>query len=173
MLDRAIKHKKINYLIGSGEKIPLHGHSIDIITLAGSLYYSDVKQTASEVRRVCKKEAIVILYDFKILFGDIIESLSIHKEENDLEYDHTANFSAHKEFEEIIVTLEEINLECLGDQLAHMLLSEHHLYTKFADKYSNKDIFVKLKSELVKSGNHFFIKANIYYSLYRFTDSDK
>lgn len=170
MLDRAIKHSKINYLQGSGEDIPLPDDSVDIITLAGSLFYMDLNVVASEINRVGRKDALIIPYDFKILLDDILISLSIREEENDFEYEHSLNFSDQDGFKEILVRHEQINLEFLGDQLAHVLLSEPHLYKKFCTKYSTGNPFENLKDALVKAGNHFFIKADIYYSVYRISD---
>jgi ubiquinone/menaquinone biosynthesis C-methylase UbiE len=166
MLDRAIKHFKISYSKGSGEGIPLQDSSVDIVTLAGSLFYVNLEKTVSEINRVCKQGALVIPYDFRILLDDILKTLSIHVEENNLEYDYDLNFSGQKGFEEVIVKQEQISLELLGDQLAHMLLSEHHLYKRFVKKYSTKRPFENLKNELVKAGNHFFINADVYYSVY-------
>lgn len=171
MLDRANQHSNITYMKESGEDIPLPDGSVDIITLAGSLFYMDVNKVAAEIKRVCGKGAVVIPYDFKILFDDILASLSIPANENDSEYNHALNFSGQSHFEEITVKEEQIHLELLGDQLAHLLLSEHHLYEKFCDKYSTKNPFEKLKSSLIKSGNHFFIKTDLFYSKYRLANT--
>lgn len=167
MLDRAADHPKIEYVKGSGEEIPLADDSVDIVTLAGSLFYMNVNRVGSEIKRVCKQDAHVIPYDFKILLDDVLESLSVSQYENDLEYDYSLNFSGQEGFEEILVKEEQINLELLGDQLAHILLSEPHLYKKFCDKYSTEKPFKRLEESLVKSGNHFFVKTDLYYSKYQ------
>lgn len=171
MLDRADQHSNIKYIKGSGEQIPLPEDSVDIITFAGSLFYTDLKKVAIEIRRVGRKNARIISYDFKLILDDILSSLSIPVEVNDSDYDHTINFSGQNDFEELAIRQKQISLELLGDQLAHVLLSEHHLYKKFCAKYSADDPFDALKKSLVKSDNHFFIKANIYYSVYRLADS--
>ncbi len=167
MLDRATRHPKIKYLKGSGEDVPLAEDSVDVVTLAGSLFYMDVNVVASELQRVCRKDAVIIPYDFRILLDDILATLSISQQKSDLEYDHTLNFSGQSGFEEITVRQEQIKLELVGDQLAHLLLSEYHLYDKFCSKYSTENPFGDLKDSLVKAGNHFVIKADIFYSKYR------
>lgn len=167
MLDRATDHPKIKYVKASGEKIPLPDHSVDIVTLAGSLFYMNLNVVGSEIKRVCRKGALVVSYDFKILLDDVLESLSVSQKENELEYDYRLNFSGQEGFEEILVKQEQINLELLGDQLAHVLLSEPHLYEKFCDKYSTEKPFKRLVESLVKSGNHFFVKTDLFYSKYQ------
>ena len=166
MLERSVEHPRVNYLKGLAENIPLQDHSVDIVTFAGSLFYVDLKKVSSEMKRICKKDAVIIPYDFEILVDEPLSLLEIDLEETDTKYDHTINFSGMDGFEEIVNKEEQVNIECTGTQLAHLLLSDPHQYDRIAEKYRAENPFEKLRESLVKSGNHFFIKANLFYSKY-------
>lgn len=167
MLARSLQHPGVNYLQGSAEEIPLPDHSIDIATFAGSLFYTDRNQVSVEIRRVCKTDALIIPYDFEVLFDEPINLLDLDDPQTETEYDHTINFSGMDDFKEIISKQEQVTIECTGIQLAHLLLSNADRYDKIAEKYETKNPFDKLKETLTKSGNHFFVKANLFYSKYQ------
>ncbi|MDZ7718847.1 MAG: class I SAM-dependent methyltransferase [Balneolaceae bacterium] len=166
MLDRATEYPNVKYVEGSGEEIPLPDDSIDIVTLAGSLFYINLNKAASEIRRVCRKEAVIIPYDFKIQLNETLALLGLDHQTTKKEYDHTVNFSGVDGFKEIVNKQDQINIECTGAQLAHLLLSDPNRYNRIAKKFETENPFRKLKESLIKSGNHFFVKANLFYSKY-------
>jgi ubiquinone/menaquinone biosynthesis C-methylase UbiE len=167
MLERSVQRPGVNYLLGSALEIPLPDHSIDIATFAGSLFYTDRNQVSVEIRRVCKPGALIIPYDFEFLLDELLKMLDLDHPKTETEYDHTINFSGIDGFKEIINKQEQVTIECTGTQLAHLLLSDTDRYDKIAEKYGTKNPFDKLKDSLTKSGNHFFVKANLFYSKYQ------
>lgn len=167
MLSRSVQHPGVNYLQGSAEEIPLPDHSIDIATFAGSLFYTDRNQVSVEIRRVCKTDALIIPYDFEVLFDEPIILLDLDHPQTETEYDHTINFSGMDGFKEMISKQEQAAIECTGTQLAHLLLSDADRYDKIAEKCGTEKPFKNLEEILIKAGNHFFVKANLFYSKYQ------
>lgn len=170
MLDRSVQRPGVNYLQGSAEKIPLPDHSIDIATFAGSLFYTDRNHVSVEIRRVCKTDALIIPYDFELLLDEPINMLDLDHPQTEIEYDHTINFSGMDGFKEMISEREQVTIECTGTQLAHLLLSDADRYDIIAEKYRTENPFDKLEEILRKAGNHFFVKANLFYSKYQLTE---
>ncbi|MCG2588934.1 class I SAM-dependent methyltransferase [Rhodohalobacter sulfatireducens] len=170
MLARSLQHPGVNYLQGSAEEIPLPDHSIDIATFAGSLFYTDRNHISVEIRRVCKTDALIIPYDFELLLDEPINMLDLDHPQTEIEYDHTINFSGMDGFKEMISEREQVTIECTGTQLAHLLLSDADRYDIIAEKYRTENPFDKLEEILRKVGNHFFVKANLFYSKYQLTE---
>ena len=54
MLEKTIFHPKVNYLYLENEKLPFHENSFDIITFAGSWYYTQSQMLLKEVIRIAK-----------------------------------------------------------------------------------------------------------------------
>lgn len=167
MLDRVTEHPKINYKKGTGENIPLADNSVDVVTLAGSLFYMDVDQVASEIKRVCRDEAVVIPYDFVVLLDDVLALFEIKKEKAHSGYDPYVNFSGIHFFEEIYSEQEKINLNLSPVELAHVLLSDHYQYKAFSEKYSQDQPFDELVNDIRRSIKPIRVQADIFYSTYR------
>lgn len=53
------------FIVGSAEAIPLRGQSVDVITAAGSLNYTDVDGFFSEAARVLTPDGAIVVYDFR------------------------------------------------------------------------------------------------------------
>jgi len=167
MLERSAQRPGVNYLQGSAEDIPLPDHSIGIATFAGSLFYTDRNLVSIEIRRVCKTDALIIPYDFEILLDEQLNMLDLDHPQTETEYDHTINFSGMDGFKEIINKQEQVTIECTGTQLAHLFLSNADQYDKIAEKYETENPFKNLGEILRKAGNHFFVKANLFYTKYQ------
>jgi SAM-dependent methyltransferase len=52
------------FVVGRAEALPVRSHSIDIITAAGSLNYTDLNQFFPEARRVLRHDGVLVVYDF-------------------------------------------------------------------------------------------------------------
>ena len=53
-----------HFLAGRAESLPLRTHSMDLVTAAGSLNYTDLPLALSETARVLAKDAVLAIYDF-------------------------------------------------------------------------------------------------------------
>jgi len=167
MLDEAVPHEKITQLRGTGANTSLADRSIDIVTLAGSLFYAKSRDLIRELKRVCLHRALVIPYDFEILLDDILRRHGIRPQDIQSDYDHTVNFSDAPDFAAIIADNEQVGIELSADDLAHVLLADVYCYGAFVDKYGVTDPFPVLTGDLEAIGKQHCLKANIYYSAYR------
>ncbi len=53
-----------HFLAGIAEAIPLRDESVDLITAAGSLNYTDVERFFGEAGRLLRPDGVVVVYDF-------------------------------------------------------------------------------------------------------------
>src|SRR5699024_6980223 len=140
---------------------------VDIVTFAGSLYYTDRSATARELKRVCRANAIVITYDFEVLLSQVLQWHGLSLEDAEPAYDHSANFAEISEFPSRRAESELISLETSASELAHLLLSEPHIYTAYANRFKVSNPFEQLKNTLAAKGDEFSVGANIYFTKYR------
>ena len=167
MLDHATPHINITYLAGNGERIPIVDHSIDIVTFAGSLFYTKTHALVTELKRVCQSEALIIPYDFDVLLDDVLRSFGMTSRKNTSDYDPTVNFSDNADFVEVTVDTQQLNLEVSALQLTHLLLSNKHRYEAFANKYTIANPFPAVVDELEQSQAPLSLKTNIFFSKYQ------
>jgi SAM-dependent methyltransferase len=52
------------FLAGSAEVLPFRPQSIDLVTAAGSLNYTDLPRALAEIRRVLTADGVLVVYDF-------------------------------------------------------------------------------------------------------------
>ena len=167
MLNEAMPHEKITYLKGTGEDSSLKDHSVDVVTFSGSLFYAKSDALIKELKRVCRRQALVIPYDFEILLNDVLRQYGLSPQETGSDYDHTVNFSDVADFMEIVAGSAQVSLEVTAPEFAHILLSDIHRYESFVEKYDISDPYPALTSELEATGKHHWLKANIYFAKYQ------
>jgi ubiquinone/menaquinone biosynthesis C-methylase UbiE len=160
MLTQAIGHSKVAYVHFDGINLPFANSSFDLVTFAGSLFYARSQGMLNEVVRVCLPNAIVIAYDFEVLFQRL--PFEFHLPEESVGYDHRANFSGLemnglRETDDIA---SDYQLGVSAENLAHLLLSAGSFYEYFAERYASSDPFALLVTELNRHANtHSFIFA--------------
>jgi SAM-dependent methyltransferase len=167
MLEKARPHEKITYQQGTGEDLPLPDKSVDVVTFAGSLFYTKSEQLIKELKRVCRNRALVIPYDFEVLLDDVLLQCGINLEEAGSDYEYEVNFSDSADFIEIVIGNEQIDLEVTAVELAHILLSSSQHYEAFVEKYDISDPFLVLVTELERAKEQQCLKVNIYFSKYQ------
>lgn len=167
MLAAATPHPKITYQRGLGENLPLANDSIDVITFAGSLFYTKSQLLIEELKRVCRQQAVIIVYDFEVLLNHILVDYGINPQKIASSYDHEINFSDRLDFKEIAIGKEQINLEVTATELAHVLLSSSYRYDAFARQYNDADPFMKLVEELENTKDLYLLKVSIYFARYQ------
>lgn len=52
------------FVVGAAEALPLFAHSVDLLTAAGSLNYTDARASLDEAARVLGPEGALLVYDF-------------------------------------------------------------------------------------------------------------
>lgn len=167
MLTRATPHERVVYMGGGAERIPLSDGSVDVVTFAGSIFYADSDETREEIRRVGRRGAVVIVYDFEVLLGDVLQRCGIHAPEAESDYNHRADFSDVSGFTELAVGSQRVGVEVTASELAHVLLSDSSRFDQLAKKYRAADLFGALTGELRSAYDRATIEADIYYSKYR------
>ena len=155
MLDQAKPQANITYLRGSAENIPLADHSADIITYAGALFYTDTDCAAQELRRIQRTPALVIVYDFSVIFEPFIAAHQLVIEPENTPYNHYYNFAGAAGFPDKAATVERLHFTVQPSQLAHLLLSEEHLYKAYIARYNHHEPYHLLKKELLTTQNSF------------------
>ena len=167
MRKEAIRHKKVFYLEGSGEALPLPAGSIDIATFAGSLFYTRSLALVDELKRVCRDRSPVIVYDFEILVGTVLSQLGINVRDDEPGYDHGLNLSGYDSFTEQTTAKAQIDLYLNSVELAHVLLSSGGRYDALSKQFNIVDPFDVLTQALAAiQDDRYLLKVDIYYSKY-------
>ena len=167
MLSEATQHERIRYLPGFGEAIPLLSSSVDIVTFAGSLFYTKSPALIKELKRVCRTNATIVVYDFEVLLNDILFQCGIDLAKSTYNYDHAINLSDAADFVEIIAHNKQIIFEAIASDLAHILLSTSYNYNAFVKKYNSLNVFPQLVNELKQIQKEYSLMANIYFAKYQ------
>jgi SAM-dependent methyltransferase len=166
MLRKAEKSERVLYVSAAGEQIPLIENVVDIVTIAGSLNYIDSAMLATELKRVCRSDAAIVVYDFEIDLSNIEEKLRIERPVKLFEYDHAANLCGLFEIKNTSVVDDVFALELNSSEVAHLLLAEKGRYKALHEKFPVHNLFDSLKNEIEAKESIFSVKANVYYSLY-------
>jgi len=174
MLDKSIPNKKITYLQGFGNCLPPSIQSANIVTFAGSLFYTKSSELTKELKRVCSDNALIVVYDFMVLFEEILGFFDIKRKKTDSDYNHEENFNDNTSFNKISSHKEQISLTVTAEDLAHVLLANSNILDLFMDKYNITDPFFMLVKELEATKKQLDLKVNIYYSKYKInTDENR
>lgn len=172
MIEVATRHASITYHVGSAEQMPIPDQSVDMVTFAGSLSYTSIDATVSELIRVCRHRAMIMPYDFEVLMDEYIQQFAISVPESDTPYDHAANFSKAAAFTEICVEHDRIEFDATPTQIAHLLLSDLDRHTVLAERFNTATPLREVTRELGVSDASLKLRADIFYSLYRHESAD-
>ena len=167
MLARAAEDDRATYFAAAAEQLPIRNSTVDLVTFAGSLFYADRDACGVEIRRVCSRDAKVIVYDFEILLDEILLRCGIDPQAAGSNYDHAANFSGDSGFAEVMVNKERISVEISASELTHVLLSDSNRLDQFVNKYGTTDPTGSLERDLRSGTDRLSVEADIYYSRYR------
>ena len=165
MLEKAVPNKKIKYLHGYGTSLPASISEVNIVTFAGSLFYTKSQDLIQELKKVCLDQSTIVVYDFMVLIEEVLEYLGIElKKVSD--YDHEINFDDCLDFTKIITSKEQILLSISVSQLAHVLLGDSQIYALFAHKYGIVDPYTQILEKFDSQEQLLSLKVNIYFSKY-------
>jgi ubiquinone/menaquinone biosynthesis C-methylase UbiE len=166
MLRKVEKLEGVIYVNAAGEQIPIGEDLVSIVTIAGSLNYIDREMLVIELKRVCRSDAAIVVYDFEIDLSNIEEQLKLERINKLSEYDHATNLCGHSEVKETSVVDDVFTLDLNPSEVAHLLLSEKGRYEALHEKYQVQNLFDSLKNEIEAKEYISSVNANIYYSLY-------
>ncbi len=166
MLGKVEKLEGVVYVNAAGEQIPMVGNWVDIVTIAGSLNYIDRVNLINELKRVCRPDAVIVVYDFEIDLSNIEEQLELERSNKISEYDHSINLCGYSKVKESSVVNDVLTLDLEPFEIAHLLLSEEGRSDALYEKYQAQNLFNLIKSEIEAKKSISSVNANIYYSLY-------
>lgn len=168
MLQQARPQEGLIYRQGRGEQLPDDIEQINIVTLAGSLFYADIGQVAREICRVCLSGAIVIAYDFSVHLDELLHLVDIPAVMQDSAYDHTCNFDGQTGLLREGGAIESLSLGLDAEQAMHFLLSHEEIYRycrqTWADLAPEERMMKRFQSH---GAGPLQLRADIFYSVYR------
>jgi ubiquinone/menaquinone biosynthesis C-methylase UbiE len=171
MLSKGILHPKISYGFFDKTKINFNDASFNIITLAGSLWYAKSQQLLDEIVRVGGKHAIVFIYDFQVLWEDILGKLGFEEKENSSDYNHQENLSGldTSKIKKLNEGCERIPFQMTAMELTHLVLSIKEQYSFLENLYGSHELFNSI-AEKIGSTLHskiFDVQADTFFTLYQ------
>ncbi|MEE9314326.1 MAG: class I SAM-dependent methyltransferase [Rhizobiaceae bacterium] len=167
MLNRATLDKSVRYLLGRGSDIPMPDKSVDVVTFAGVLSYTNNAETLDELRRVCMPNALIIAYDFEIVLDDIIAAVLPNFNVKISDYNHAENLEGEKGIDTITSDSKKVEFEAGPKHTAHILLSDSNRFDAFTKAFGSKDPFPQLVKEIVMLNLDNSLEAQLYYSVHR------
>ena len=167
MLELALPGEHVSYHQGSADDLPLRDTVVDITTLAGSQFYVKSDGLVMELLRVCRPQAVVVVYDFNIRTADLLACCGIPPIKSRSDYNHAVNFSDRTEFNELSAGEDEAEIKLSASEAAHLFLAQSRNHEAFAKKYDTADPFSDLARELRNKRDRYQLKTDIYFSMYR------
>ncbi|WP_276391207.1 class I SAM-dependent methyltransferase [Eudoraea chungangensis] len=169
MIKQAIPKPEITYVQANAEKIPFAAEEFDLITMAGCLFYAKSQKLVHEISRVLKTGALVLIYDFEVLYYSFVEKLVNTSYIREALYNHKEDFSGleHQEFLKENSETATYDLTISPEQMAHILLSDTKDYIALARVFGTSSLHMKTSLKLQETyGKKIQISAMLYSTLY-------
>lgn len=168
MLGKATSNKSVIFKNSSGDNLSgFEADEIDIVTMAGSLFYIKNTRLRKELNRACKAESIIFIYDFETVFDEHVKALGISPKVIESSYDHKINLSDWDEFPVVEKIEYKELLELTSEQYAHLLLSNNFRYSQLSKFFKNNDPFTDLIQYLDSKSVNYKLEVEIFYTLHR------
>lgn len=173
MLRQAQQHPNISYVRGSGDELSSLGlPAVDVVTLAGALFYTKNPGFRQQLHSVCHKDTVLMIYDFEVLLDEIMTVAGLRGPAVGSGYNHEVNLSDWNEFACEVQGKEQLSLDVTNAQLAHIFLSDSNRYEEFTNRHPKVEPFEQLRQQL-NSARQMSLKAAIYFFRYRMVVSGK
>ncbi len=99
MLDSAETHAKVTYIHGELDShIHLPARKLDIVSFAGSLFYTKSDSLRDALTRFCSPGGTVVVYDFGVLLYEVLTTLGVDCLTHTTDYDYTVDLSDWEEY---------------------------------------------------------------------------
>ena len=172
MLENSIPSAKVTYTHFDKELIDFPDQTFDIVTFAGSLFYAKSQHIADEVARVSKTSAVILVYDFEIVFTE--EEVGFKPITIPSNYDHSTDFSGLSipGLNKVASFVELITLQVRSVNLAHLMLSSQELHEAYQEKYNTTQPYNLLTKDLETSTNYKIheLPVNLFASKYQYSN---
>lgn len=152
MLDRAVSHPQVTYFPFDGSHLNLFEEDFELITFAGSLFYGKSQSLLDEVVRVGKNRSLILIYDFEIVWEEILARFGIQYQSGNTDYNHMVDFSGLElsKVEKVKSLKEMIKINIHSENLAHVFLAEEGIYPILKDKFPVNDLYRFVSKKLSK-----------------------
>ncbi len=168
MLDSAETHAKVTYIHGELDMhTPLPVRRFDIVSFAGSLFYTKTDSLRSALTKFCSPGGTVVVYDFRILLHEMLTTLQIDCLSLTTDYDYTVNLSDWGECIIEISGTDRLVLKVSEKQSAHLLLADSNYYDALQECFPNGDLFESVVSHLEKCSKKPEACTDMYFARYR------
>ncbi len=139
MLQKALQHPNVSYLLFNGRDLPFSQPQFSIITMAGSWFYAASQHLLNQLLQVLLPNGSVLLYDFNICLSDVLSALGIRLAETATPYNHALDFSAfeHAPLQVVQQLKKDIDFPVAAENLVHLLLSLKEVYLLLQTKYGD------------------------------------
>jgi SAM-dependent methyltransferase len=142
MIARAEAHSKVQYVEGGVEMLSsLSGKPFDMVSFAGSLFYTKSEELKCQLVEVCHSDSVILVYDFDVLLGDLLETLGFRFSEDGSAYDHNVGLSDWSELKLQDYATERQTLTVNPKEAAHLLLSDSNRYDAIQKVLGETDLF--------------------------------
>lgn len=165
MLDKATAHQKISYVKGYGENMSVLGQDrFDIVSFAGTLFYTKNNKMKSELLRILVSDGVVLVYDFQVLIDDLTTCLGVSLCSAASDYNFTENLCDWPEFTSEVVGTDRLILKLSEQEAAHVLLANSDRYRLFQKLFPESDPFCGLIDKMQRQDGKLQLNADIYFA---------
>lgn len=168
MLAAAPTHPKITYLHGElNEHLQLPVQRCDIVTFAGSLFYTKTASMRKALSKFCPPGGTVIVYDFGVHLNEVMATLDADCPTLASNYDYGVNLD---DWEELVVEIsgsERLVLDASEEQIAHLLLADSNYHEALRKSFPAGDLLASVRDRLESRSEITPLLADIYFRRYR------
>lgn len=168
MLDSAQTHAKVTYIHGELDlHIQLPAQRLDIVSFAGSLFYTKSDTLRNALTKFCSPGGTVVVYDFGVLLHEVLTTLGVDCLSHTTDYDCTVNLSDWEEYTMEISNTERLALDASEKQVAHLLLADSNHYDALEERFPDGDLFESIVTHLRKRPEKCEVYSDIYFTRHR------
>jgi len=167
MLDKATIHPKISYVLGSGDDLSVVAEEcLDVISFAGSLFYTKTERLKSGLLRKLAPYGVVLVYDFRVNLEDLVASLGVSCRSVASGYNHGENLCDWPEFTSEVTSTDQVNLKLSAQEASHLLLANSDRYKSLRERFPHANPFDCLTEQILLKNKEPQVQADIYYARY-------
>ncbi|MEM6549919.1 MAG: class I SAM-dependent methyltransferase [Pseudomonadota bacterium] len=170
MIALATSHPRIDYRVGTATDLPAADNKFDLVSVAGALPYIDVDPFAAELRRVCTPSANILVYDFRVYLGDLLQRLGLPMVPSTGTYTHSKNLSGVAGFGTVIESSGPTKFEATAQAVAHLLLANETRFQCLAEHFETGDPAEPIGSVIARLGDSFNLTGTFWYALHNFAE---
>ncbi len=167
VLEKCQPHPHIRYREGRADDLQAFPEgSFDVITFAGSLFYTKSERLKEELLRVATRACSIVVYDFEVHLEELIRSLGLSIPSVGSDYDHAVGLDGWTTFELGTKKAERIQLDISPDEASHVLLSDSNRYEAMRNRFSESDPFEPVVALLADRQERIALHSTIYFATY-------